>query len=343
MKNSHCTFFLFLFLLAGGGISCNEKRVCPAERISFYHWGSHIRFSDNERQLLKDIESVSSGRIYVHYFDLTEENGVIQKYAEVHNQDTWPVHLTVVPVVFVENDVFKIRDDSLHLKMMKVVDRISMSFPDVAAEIQMDCDWTVETRENYFRFLHLMKRDFPERKLTATIRLHQIKFRERTGVPPVEGGVLMYYNMGKISADNRNSILDNAVGKAYLDRLEDYPLPLDVALPAYSWWIHIREGKPMGLISKWNVSPENDPLHFRKVSPYRYQVVQSGFLSGRYLMEGDIMKLEKSSETALTEAGEILRERLTNPLNEVIFFELDSTHISSYASNFFRSFVCLEE
>ncbi len=37
--------------------------------------------------------------------------------------------------------------------------------------------------------------------LSSTIRLHQIKYRERTGVPPVERGMLMFYNMGQFSAD----------------------------------------------------------------------------------------------------------------------------------------------
>jgi len=54
-------------------------------------------------------------------------------------------------------------------------------------------------------------------------------------VPPVDKGLLMFYNMGKISPDlnARNSIYNRADAEAYLESLPNYRLSLDVALPVF--------------------------------------------------------------------------------------------------------------
>ena len=80
-------------------------------------------------------------------------------------------------------------------------------------------------------------------QLSATIRLHQVKYREETGVPPVDYGVLMYYNMGHISAMGANSIYDRSTALRYLGKLREYPLPLDIALPMFAWGVHSADGQ----------------------------------------------------------------------------------------------------
>jgi hypothetical protein len=69
------------------------------------------------------------------------------------------------------------------------------------------------------------------------------QYRERTGVPPVDRGMLMFYNMGKLSAEpGARSIYDADAAERYLARVGEYPLPLDLALPIWSWTVQVRDG-----------------------------------------------------------------------------------------------------
>ena len=66
--------------------------------------------------------------------------------------------------------------------------------------------------------------------LSATIRLHQLKFIGESGIPPVDKGLLMCYNMGDLHRLRiSNSILETAELKKYIKQLSVYPLKLDVA------------------------------------------------------------------------------------------------------------------
>ncbi|MGG2305049.1 hypothetical protein ACE4Z6_26875, partial [Salmonella enterica] len=93
---------------------------------------------------------------------------------------------------------------------------------------QIDCDWTLGTKEKYFSLLKRIKERMAL-PLSCTIRLHQVKYQAKTGVPPVDRGMLMYYNMGHVEgATETNSIYDPANADKYVSYVKDYPLPLDV-------------------------------------------------------------------------------------------------------------------
>ena len=69
-------------------------------------------------------------------------------------------------------------------------------------------------------------------KISTTIRLHQLSMAP----PPVDYGVLMVYNTGSPAKwKERNPILDIRDVAPYLNRLDDYPLPLAAAYPVYLW------------------------------------------------------------------------------------------------------------
>ncbi len=62
-------------------------------------------------------------------------------------------------------------------------------------EIQIDCDWTERTRNAYFQLLTALKREpFLQGKiLSATIRLHQVKYVQRSGIPPADRGRVCFF------------------------------------------------------------------------------------------------------------------------------------------------------
>jgi hypothetical protein len=309
-----------------------------AKKISFYHWGSKWNPNQTELNLLQQTSDNSSGRIYLHLFDLKVIEGKVQKVSSLELVQPIPQSYCAIPVVYIENKVFEIPDDSLASKVYEVISRISMQQKFCANELQIDCDWTETTKEAYFLFLKKIK-EVSNWKITATIRLHQVKFYKRTGIPPVDKGVLMYYNMGKITGDNRNSILDNQIGEQYLDNFSTYPLALDIALPCYHWWIQLRDGIPIELLTNLKQEPSDKIEVFEAINEGLYKVRKSGFYAGYYLKEGDLLKLEESEEDELIRAAKTFKKRIHQPFEEVIFFELDSTHISSFDASLFSSFV----
>jgi hypothetical protein len=70
-------------------------------------------------------------------------------------------------------------------------------------KIQIDCDWSQGTKHNYFQFLKQFKALDTTLQLSCTIRLHQVKYPTITGIPPVDEGTIMYYNMGKLNEDRK--------------------------------------------------------------------------------------------------------------------------------------------
>ena len=162
-------------------------------------------------------------------------------------------------------------------------------------ELQLDCDWTDSTRVRFFAFLEQLGAIAGPRGVTlsATIRLHQIKYRERTGVPPVARGMLMFYNMGRFSPDpEARAIFDADAARRYLARIGDYPLPLDVALPIWSWTIHLRDEQVEGLLQSTDPDELADLDFLRPAGPDRYQVARSAFLHGTMLRKDDLLKIE---------------------------------------------------
>ena len=104
------------------------------------------------------------------------------------------------------------------------------------SEIQIDCDYTLKSRKNYYEFLKEVKQAWGQ-TLSTTIRLHQLSME----APPVDYGVLMIYNTGDPRKwEERNPILDIRDVQPYLKRLDSYPLPLAAAYPVYQWVRMIR-------------------------------------------------------------------------------------------------------
>ena len=150
--------------------------------------------------------------------------------------------------VFITSRVFekgRTDPDLLSNKTAALLSDLGKKLPGgLPKNLLFDCDWTPATRDGFFSFLKKMGERFPGHCLSATIRLHQFKFPEQTGVPPVASGVLMCYNTGELTNwATENSILDSVSLKKYLrGQVGRYPLPLDVTLPVFGWGLVFRDG-----------------------------------------------------------------------------------------------------
>lgn len=212
----------------------------------------------------------------------------------------------------------KIFRQILHLAQGK------LEFP----EIQIDCDWTEGSRNCYFTLLKsLAELAHKENKmLSATIRLHQVKYAQRTGIPPVDRGMLMFYNMGKITAGSvRNSIYNNVDAKKYTASIEKYPLPLDVVLPTFSWAIHIRDGQVIGVLHRSFIPDLLKNSSFSSGDKQTFRSDVSFFLHGDYFKRGDLFRIERATPDVLTDAAQLAARNCKYQQRSIALFDLDST------------------
>jgi hypothetical protein len=277
-----------------------------AVETSFYHWRSTVDIDPTWTQQFQP------HRLYIKMLDMAHR-GTLE--AVVTQIETEP-GVTVVPVVYLDLDLLR------HMEVSELQDFIQSRIPPAQfTALQMDCDWTPETRAPYFALLRGLGEHYSE--LSATIRLHQVKYFDKTGVPPVGRGALMYYNMSDIrDIEIDNYILDLDTARKYHHNFEQYPLPLDLALPLYSQGRVIRYGKLVSLI-------DPDELQADAVrdigdgSMRSLEVTRGHYADGRFIYEGDRVQIDRVSIEVLQEAARGLAP-LMQPA-EVIFYDQQSS------------------
>jgi hypothetical protein len=318
---------LFLFTAA-----CHHR----SKTMSFYYWRTSFNPDSSEQQTLTD-NSVHN--LYVRYFDVDwAPNDTMPAPVAPIRFDSIPTGYTIIPVVFFRNRVFEKstpdRIPPLVNKTLALVRRISSSAHIDPTQIQFDCDWTERTKDPYFTFLRRYKQS-SGMTLSATIRLHQVKYPDRTGIPPVDHGVLMFYNMGNIDAGPGSSIYDRSIAHRYTPSLRSYPLPLDLALPIFSWSLLVRNGKVVQLLDKMNAASFDNDSAFVRTSPRAFAVRHAGFLHGYYFQVNDVIKLESISSDDLLGIVSDVNRHTNHRIRDLIFFDLDSQNLRQYDKHLF--------
>ncbi len=328
--------WLYIFLVLGNLLSmgCSPNRQPEA---SFYYWKSVFRLSAKERKSLKEL---NVNRLYIKFFDVdwNYETQQALPVAQIQFAENIPNSLAVVPTVFITNQtMLQISEEDLPALAQKLTAKI---FAMVAAqhlnvpEIQLDCDWSGKSREKFFKIVSLVKQKLAPKsiQLSATIRLHQLKFVGKTGVPPVDRGVLMFYNMGSLDGLNTdNSILDLNIARHYLHRLKDYPIPLDVALPIYQWAVLKRENRVINLLTHVPLDSLTDTSRYEPLGAKKVRVRRSHYLQSVYLYPGDELRLEEVSLAELQGAAELTEPIVNQPKPHIIFYYLDESTSTRYA------------
>ncbi|MCG3671749.1 hypothetical protein [Aliarcobacter butzleri] len=267
-------------------------------QISFYSWENSF-----EEQNINE-------KLYIKVLDVNFSTKL-----ELLKTNIKDAPKNFIPVIYITNETMKNVDYSLVSKaILETLKNYKFD------EIQIDCDWSLSTRSNYFNLLEDLKEKL-NKKISATIRLHQIKYYTKTGIPPVDYGVLMYYNMSSIGEFNtKNSILDNEIAKKYHYNFDVYPLKLKLALPLYSQAIQFREEKAISLFE--GVEEKDFNNDFEKLENNRYKVLNSHYFKGRYIYKDDIFRLENSNEQDIKIALKDFLDLSKNRYDEVIFYTL---------------------
>lgn len=325
-------------------VSCSEKKEERQIERSFYYWKSVFNLTGIEKQQL-DLLHVET--FYIKFFDVdwNEENRLPIPVAKLQTTNyKLPELIQIIPTVFITNECIQKIDSS---QVAELANRIYTLIQDMSnsngfnsiKEIQIDCDWTQATREKYFRLLHNLKRILSvaegktsNRKLSCTIRLHQIKFLVKTGVPPVDRGLLMCYNMGNLkNPATNNSILETKELKKYIGNLSNYPLPLDVAFPLFDWKVLYRNNTYAGLIQ--NLPGKNFTDAFAKRNSNRYELLKDTLLEGFDLHKGDIIRDEQCNVKEILSAAAEVNRLLKNTRLRVSLYHLDSVILNKYTTH----------
>lgn len=304
--------------------------------MSFYYWRTSFTLDSVEKQTLI---ANAVQKLYVRYFDIDRAPADTMPVPVTPIRfDSIPTGYTIVPVVFIRNRVFeKCKPEAipgLVDNVQALVRRIDASARIKPGQIQFDCDWTEKTRDAYFAFLRKYNQT-TGMPVSATIRLHQVKYPGRTGIPPVDHGVLMFYNMGNIDAGPGSSIYDRTIAHRYTSSLRSYPLPLDLALPIFSWSLQVRDGRVIRLLDKMNAASFANDTGFIRTSPNAFTALHAGFLHGYYFQANDVIKLESISPDDLLEIVSDVNRHTNHRIHDLIFFDLDSQNLRQYDNHLF--------
>lgn len=343
--------FIFIIPICYSCKPTADKKITRA----YYFWrispptDAEIRFLKEHRieklyvHLLDVDWSPAQGAVPVTGNELELTNGALRMY------DSFPQNL--IPVIFITNKTFENIDSfDIPLLAKRLVRRCLPEYDpmDIAyedrnyikgyggtispKEIQFDCDWTPSTKGKYFHFLEEVKSLLPDDiLLSATVRLHQYKYPSKTGVPPVDRGMLMVYNISDPKQYSQpNSIFDKEKAAAYFTSNTKYPLPLDIVLPAWSWCIVFRDHQFYQVENELTEEDLKTVSFLRPTGNHRYTVTQDTVYKDLFLRIGDEIKAEGIDVEALKDATWLSQKAVNVDSFTVSLFELSEKEFQRY-------------
>ena len=306
----------------------------PASKpdIHFYHWKGVFKIDSLEQSFLKNI---NSKKLYLRFFDVdyhTDQGAVPIGITQISEKNTYKFEEIIATVFITNRTVLQIPTDKIADLAQKITKKIFSQGKGLPIKgIQLDCDWSEQSQTKYFMLCSEIRKICKSKniELSATIRLHQYKYASQTGVPPIDRGVLMLYNVGDIDGRNtQNSILDLKIVRDYLSDTKPYPIHLDVALPVFSWAVVQRMGKTVNLLSQLHLTELEANQHIKKIQKNLYKITENHYFGGVYLYEGDNLRWENISIDLL----ENLCKEVSGHIQakELIFYHLENKILQHY-------------
>ena len=338
------SLFLITFLL----FSACTKDSTDGKKPRFYHWKTFLDISEKKQEYLKLLQVK---KIYVRFFDVkwVEQNKKAYPFATIQVKNGIDTSIQIVPTVYITNKtLINITESAIPDLAKEIMHKIyrlcSSDFykhtnSEIFSEIQFDCDWTISTKEKYFTLIQESRKNEYFSKLnlsriSSTIRLHQVKYFEKTGIPPVDRAMLMFYNVGKVSDKNtENSILDLEIVKKYLTNFDDYPLGYDIALPLFSWGVVFRDGHIVKLINNLSTKTLKEHSKFKHIEKNRFKASENNYINKSFLYKGDEIRVEEVNQEKLIELVKLISDAANNNNFNICFYHLDEKIIDNYDSD----------
>ncbi|MDP5099351.1 MAG: hypothetical protein NWQ27_05120 [Crocinitomicaceae bacterium] len=320
-------FYLSLFIVMVLFGSCSQQEPIIVERGMYYWESAANSFSDNE---IKFLHNTGISKLYLKLFEVTYDSkmGAIPISKTNFSEANQLKGKEIIPCVYIQNSVFT-KMDKYELEdfvenalfLITTMMKEELGVKNKPKEIQIDCDWTSSTKENYFQFLKSLG-EKTNSKISCTLRLYPYKYHEKMGVPPVDRVMLMCYNLlSPKNNDSKNSIFDLKEFEKYTDTKINYPLPMDYALPKYSWNICYENKTFKGVIH--GPQPELKP-YLKKVNSLWSILQKDTVINDIYLRRGYRIKNESISSQNLKDLIDQLKKNSSfKDTITVSFFQLD--------------------
>ena len=325
MKPKHF-FIIVLSLLVGVGCSPTPKAGTTSSKgersvpgNSVYYWKTVFDLNETEQGFL---ETHQVRRIYLRLFDVVPADKSIKNEfdfdvvpnATITFRDPIPEDVEIIPVVYITLEALLLMhysiDDYATLIAQRVVNIADFNDLGPIWEVQLDCDWTQQTQDDYFKLCRKVRNELSPYgiQLSCTIRLWQLA----CDCPPVDRGVLMLYNTGNLALPKtQNAILDLNDVQTYL-KGKPYGLPLDYAYPTFNWYVWFRNDVYMGL---FHDIPNDTSL----------------------LQAGDVLRYEQATFEDLVALDSLVRLKMPDADSaSIILYHLDSANLSNYSTDEIR-------
>ena len=231
-------YFYLLMVIVSLLTACTSiPEYTPLEEgNAVYYWRTDLRFDSTEQAFLQQYHI---NKVYCRYFDVVmSESGEPKPNATITFSDVLPDSIEIIPTVYITEDCMHQKHEGFAERLVKrILQMNETNNIRNVREIQIDCDYTSKSRKTYYDFLEKVNKYWKEgnpkdARVSTTIRLHQLAME----APPVDYGALMIYNTGNPNKwEERNPILDYRDVYPYLNRLDQYPLPLAAAYPVFHW------------------------------------------------------------------------------------------------------------
>jgi hypothetical protein len=327
-----CYGYLFVLLIS---CACRKEPTDIPDR-ALYYWKHEYRITPFEDST---IQSLGIKKIYVKFFDVTETDHGIAPITDIAFD---PASLKntaseIIPVVFITQSAILNTNDS---KIRRLASQIYAKITRMAyvagihfREIQIDCDWASHSRDKFFSVIENMKPLLGKKdvRISCTIHLHQIKYKDQSGIPPCDRGMLMFYNMTDWRKENtKNSIFDAQEAEKYLPYIKDYPMKLDVALPIFRWAIAYRDHNFLAILGGADNDSFSDKIFFTPQGS-RYLVLRDTFAFGAALKAGDIIRVESCDVKTIAEYSKRISKLLPDEHRSFALYHLDSSVLSHYS------------
>jgi len=335
MKKNHRSSFLVLTILALASVfsSCRHDRKV---NTSFYYWKTVYQNNPAESAWLKHFQT---HKLYMRIMDVdnTIDEPRPVPVSPILFQSPVADSIQLVPVVFIINNALKnITSPQLDELAQRIVGFVNAKATQAGKllypELQIDCDWTASTRDNYFYLLKQIRnqKTLKAKTLSATLRLHQLKNQKGSGIPPVNRVMLMCYNMGNLRQyGDQNSILDiNELKKYANENMSVYPMPIDIGLPLFSWAVAFRDKTYIGITKRINKDTLANKKQFIFKGNNIYQTLTE--LPQYGLNRADEIRWETVTANDLQAVAQYLSPLIKTDTVNIIYFHLDAAILKAY-------------
>ncbi|MGC4128757.1 MAG: hypothetical protein QM564_04195 [Bergeyella sp.] len=318
-------FSLLVFLMF---FSCKKHQP---HFYTFYYKKKNFALTPAEKSILQDAEVPY---LYTRFFDVNKEKGFFTFSGAVSKDSTFQTDKKIVPVISVNsvcfqnikgNEILSLAEN-IHNRTEALSQELQLN---TEKEIQIDCDWTPETKDHYFQFLNELKK-ISGKEISSTIRLHHVKEKDETGIPPVEKVYLICYSSGEsLEKFNRKAVLNLPRLKTYLRRLDDYPIQkIDVVLPVYSFGKITFDSGEQKIVKGISLNDLKNP-DFKIISENEAEVKKGGHHFGYSLKKGTKIKVKQIKDGQLDEAVYYIDRKISG--YHIIYDELEGDFVENHS------------